>query len=164
MTGISQLLLIRFWPYFKGRILGPCLKYANCYGNICPGNICQGDICRNKQYWNFRSQIFLDPKFFKTFFMIKKNFGPKFFFKTIFQTKNLFWPPIFFRPNFFFRPKFFILKFFQIFTDPQFLWTQKYFDPICLRTFVRVDHMSKDICLGKDRCPDRHLPLATTKM
>ena len=66
ISGISQLLLIRFSPNFKGKIFGPCLKDANCNGDICPGNICHGDICPNEQYWNFQIQMFLDPKFFQT--------------------------------------------------------------------------------------------------
>ena len=62
ISGISQLLLIQFSPNFKGRIFGPCLKDANCYGDICPGNICPGDICPYKQYlscyWSDFDQTF----------------------------------------------------------------------------------------------------------
>ena len=47
---ISQLLLARFWPNFKGRFLGPSLTDVNCHGDICPGNICQGDICPYQKY------------------------------------------------------------------------------------------------------------------
>ena len=40
ISGISRLLLTRFWPNFKSRLLGPCWTDSNCHGNICPGNIC----------------------------------------------------------------------------------------------------------------------------
>ena len=50
MSAISQLLLARFWPNFKGRFLRPSWTYSNCHGDICPGNICHGDICPCQEY------------------------------------------------------------------------------------------------------------------
>ena len=50
ISGIFQLLLIRFWPNFKSWILGPCLKEANCHGDICTGIIASYDICPYHQY------------------------------------------------------------------------------------------------------------------
>ena len=45
MSGISQLLLVRFGPNFKGRFLGTSRTDYISYGDICPGYICPGDIC-----------------------------------------------------------------------------------------------------------------------
>ena len=50
MSAISQLLLARFWPNFKGRFLGTSRRDSYCYGDICPGNICPGDICPYQEY------------------------------------------------------------------------------------------------------------------
>ena len=47
---ISQLLLTRFEPNFKGRFLGPYWTDFNCSSNICKGNICPGDICPYQEY------------------------------------------------------------------------------------------------------------------
>ena len=49
ISGISQLLLIRFWPNFSGSFLGLSLTVANCHDTICSGNICPGDICTYQQ-------------------------------------------------------------------------------------------------------------------
>ena len=40
ISGISQLILTRFWPNIKGRFLGPSLTDSKCHGDICTGNIC----------------------------------------------------------------------------------------------------------------------------
>ena len=40
ISGISQLLLTRFWLNFEGRLLRQFLTDANCHGDICPGKIC----------------------------------------------------------------------------------------------------------------------------
>ena len=50
ISAISQLLLARFWPNFKGRFLGTSRRDSYCYGDICPGNICPGDICPYQEY------------------------------------------------------------------------------------------------------------------
>ena len=55
ISGISQLLLTRFWWNFTGRFLGTSRKASNCHGDICPGNtcpgnICSGDICTYQEY------------------------------------------------------------------------------------------------------------------
>ena len=39
ISGISQLLLTRFWRNFKGRFLGISRTDSNCSGNICPDPI-----------------------------------------------------------------------------------------------------------------------------
>ena len=117
-SGISQLSLTRLWPNFKGRILGPSLQDANCYGHICSGNICPVDICPynqyfscywtgfNKTFWtklfwghNFcglkcswtkflRAQFFVNTKFFSRPEILLE---PKVFFhaQNFFQTQNL---------------------------------------------------------------------------
>ena len=64
MSAISQLLLARFWPNFKGRFLGPSWRDSKCQSDICPGNICPCDICPYQLlltwFWsNFKSR-FLD--------------------------------------------------------------------------------------------------------
>ena len=43
-SGIAQLLLTRFSPNFKGRLIGPSLD--NCHFDICPCINCQGDNLR----------------------------------------------------------------------------------------------------------------------
>ena len=50
ISGISHLLLIRFWLNFKGRFLGPSLTDANCRSDIFTGNICPSDICPYQEY------------------------------------------------------------------------------------------------------------------
>ena len=50
VLAISQLLLTRFWPNFKRRLLRTSRTDSNCYGDICPGNICSGDICPYQEY------------------------------------------------------------------------------------------------------------------
>ena len=50
ISAISQLLLARFWPNFKGGFLGTSRRDSYCYGDICPGNICPGDICPYQEY------------------------------------------------------------------------------------------------------------------
>ena len=52
ISGISQLLLTRFWPNFKGRFLGLSWTDFNYRNNIWPGNICPGNICPNQEYLN----------------------------------------------------------------------------------------------------------------
>ena len=47
---ISQLLLTRFTPNFKGRFLGPFWTDLYCHCDICLGNICHGDICPYEEY------------------------------------------------------------------------------------------------------------------
>ena len=50
ISTISQLLLVRFWPNFKGRFLGPIWTYSNFHNHICSGNICPCDICPYQEY------------------------------------------------------------------------------------------------------------------
>ena len=50
MSAISQLLLARFWPNFKGRFLGHSRTDSNCYSDICARNIYPGNICLYKEY------------------------------------------------------------------------------------------------------------------
>ena len=50
MSVISQLLLTRFWPNFKGRFQGTSRTDSNCYSYSCPGNNCPGDICPYQEY------------------------------------------------------------------------------------------------------------------
>ena len=45
ISGISQLLLTRFWWNFTGRFLGTSWTDSNCHSGICPGNICPSNIC-----------------------------------------------------------------------------------------------------------------------
>ena len=40
ISTISQLLLVRFWPNFKGRFLGPIWTFSSFQNDICSGNIC----------------------------------------------------------------------------------------------------------------------------
>ena len=68
--------MTQFWPNFKGRILGPCLKDADCYGDICQGNICPGDICSYMQYLSFLLVQFW-PIFFGSWFLWTKIFLDK---------------------------------------------------------------------------------------
>ena len=138
ISGISQLLMTQFWPNFKGRILGPCLKDADCYGDICQGNICPGDICSYMQYlsfyWSNFDQFFLDhdfcgPKYswtklLRTHIFLMQIFfsSPKMLGLTVFIPEILLDPKkksnsIFFTPNFF-RPK--------IFPDAKYFWTQNF--------------------------------------
>ena len=95
ISGISQLLLIRFWPNFNGRILGPCLKTVMVtfvQATYMPWwhfnmSAVTGPILTKKFGPNLGVIIFVDqtslgtnlfqkkisePKFFS-----KKNFGPK---------------------------------------------------------------------------------------
>ena len=50
ISTISQLLLVRFWPNFKGRFLGPIWTYSNFQNDICSGNICPCDIYPYQEY------------------------------------------------------------------------------------------------------------------
>ena len=127
ISGISQLLLTRFWPNFKGRFLGQSLSDSNCYGDdIYPGNICPGTNRPYQQYlscywadfdqsfWiqflealifidhNFLDQTSLDPNIFVylKFFFDLNSLGPDFFnLKSVVPIK--FWTYIFFGSNFF---------------------------------------------------------------
>ena len=58
ISGISQLLLTRFWWNFAGRFLGTSIKDFNCQVDICPGNICPGNffpghICPHQEYLSY---------------------------------------------------------------------------------------------------------------
>ena len=110
ISGISQLLLIRFSPNFKGRIFGPCLKDANCYGDICPGNICPGDICPYKQYLSCYWSDF-DQTFWTQFFWSHNFCGPKCSWTKLFQDSKFYQGPKFLDQKFYWTRKKFHLKF-----------------------------------------------------
>ena len=123
ISGIYQLLLIRFSPNFKSKINEPCLKEANCYGDICPGNICPGDICPNKQYLSCYWSDF-DKTFCTHFFGDHDFCGPKC------SWTKLLWTHL--NTIFFSRPK--ILLGIQVFRpeillNPKKIWTQIFFWP-----------------------------------
>ena len=118
ILGISHLLLIRFWPIFKGRFLGPSLTDANYHSNICPGNICPGNICPHQEYFSY-----CWPNFDQTIVRCLNFFGPKFFtlifLPLLFLNPKLFWTQIFQDPNFL-EPKIVATKIF----GPKVLWVQ----------------------------------------
>ena len=98
ISGISQLLLTQFWPKFKYRFLDPSSTDANCHGDIiCPSNIYPVNICPYRNISAFSDPIL--TKLFRTKFLGKLFFLPKYFF-----AQNIFWPKILFDPNFF-EPK-----------------------------------------------------------
>ena len=135
ISGLSQLLLTRFWPKFKCRFLGTSSTNANCHGNICSGNICPGNIypkffltqnlLGRKTFLDlhFWTQICLNPKCF-----VPKNFlDPNFFWtqnccgpQNFFGQKNFF-DPNSFRPKIFFDTKSYFI---QKFLDNKYFWTQ----------------------------------------
>ena len=110
ISGISQLLLTRFWPNFKGRFLGLFWTDFNYCSNIFPGNICPVNICPYQEnlscHWlNFDQTLwtkilgtliffdqilFLDQKFCLT----QIFFGSNIFWQKIF-VQNVFWPYFF---------------------------------------------------------------------
>ena len=89
ISGISQLLLTRYWQNFKGRCLGPSLTDANCHRDICSKNICSDEICRNVGI----SQLLLTQFWPK--FLGQNLFGDLFF-----PAQNLFLPKLFWTQNF----------------------------------------------------------------
>ena len=123
ILGISQLLLTRCWPNFKGRFLDPSLTDASRYGDICPVNICPGDICQYQEYLSgyrlnfdhtFKVNL-LEPKFIWTPNILDLNF-----FNLNFLDQN------FFGPDFFWH---------KIVLDPTLLgmdcfWIKKFLDQI----------------------------------
>ena len=115
---ISQLLLTRFCPWFKGRFMGPSLTDANYHSNICPGNICPGNICPHQEYFSY-----CWPNFDQTIVRCLNFFGPKFFtlifLPLLFFNPKLFWTQIFQDPNFL-EPKIVATKIF----GPKVLWVQ----------------------------------------
>ena len=132
ILGISHLLLIRFWPIFKGRFLGPSLTDANYHSKICPGNICPGNICPHQEYFSYcwpnfdqtivRCLNFFGPKFFTLIFLPLLFFNPKLFWTQIFQDPNFLEPKIIATRNFLTKqvldPKYFLNQhFFKCFWD-----------------------------------------------
>ena len=69
ISGISHLLLIRFWPNLKGRFLGPSSIGANCYGGTYPGNICPHDICPYKDLLTISYLLLLTCYFVTRYFL-----------------------------------------------------------------------------------------------
>ena len=135
-----------FWPNFKGRILGPCLKDADCYGDICQGNIYVlvtfvHIYNISAFYWSnfdqtFWTQFFLDhdfcrpkcswAKLLRTHIFLMQIFfsSPKMLGLTVFIPEILLDPKKKIKHNFFFTPNFFRPK---IFPDPKYFWTQNFF-------------------------------------
>ena len=117
---IRNISATQFWPNFKGRILGPCLKDADCYGDICQGNICPGDICSYMQYlsfyWSNFDQFFLDHDFC----------GPKY------SWTKLLWTHIFLMQIFFPDPK---ERCNAKFLEGHNLWTRPLIGPISQTKF-----------------------------
>ena len=117
ISGISQLLLTRLWPNFKGRFLGLSWTNFNYCSNICPGNFCSGDICPYQEYLSCYWPIF-DQTFWTGFLA---GLGSKFC-----LDQNLVWPKLF-EPklygHIFFGPRFFRPKFF----GPKIFWTFYFF-------------------------------------
>ena len=110
MSAISQLLVARFWPNFKGRFLGTSRTDSNCYGDICTVNICPGDICPDQEYLSCNWPDF-DQTFLNKFFFLGRNIiWPNHFGQKYFWTKP-FWSKIFIDPKIFwqtiYQPKFF---------------------------------------------------------
>ena len=102
ISTISQLLLVRFWPNFKGRFLGPIWTYSNFQNDICSGNICPCDICPYQEYLSCHKPDFdqtlkvgswdhLEHIPTVTKIQPKKFCGNKFSTKKIFQ-QNKIWP------------------------------------------------------------------------
>ena len=110
---ISQLLVTRFWLNFKCRFLGPCLRDANCHGEIWSGNICPGNICPYQPniscYWPDFDQPFGTQFLWNNIFLNKTSFDP-----------NIFWTKHFCVPSFF-------LFFTQTFLGPTKILYQKVF-------------------------------------
>ena len=50
ISGIFHLLLTRFWPNFKGRLMGTCRTDSKWPSDICIDNICPGDIYPYVEY------------------------------------------------------------------------------------------------------------------
>ena len=139
ISGISQLLLVWFWPKIKSRFLELFLTFTNCHSDICQGNVCPGDICPYQEYiscyWPNFDQTFL-AQFFESLNFLAQNFvSPKFFEHNNFLDQNCFgdicpyqdylscyWPDFF---------ETFWVKFFcnQNFEDQNFFWTLIFFYP-----------------------------------
>ena len=140
-----------FWPNFKGRILGPCLKDADCYGDICQGNIYVlvtfvHIYNISAFYWSnfdqtFWTQFFLDHDFCRPKCSWAKLLRTHIFLMQIFFSRpkmlglTVFIPEILLDPkkksnSIFFLP--------QIFSDLKFFQTQNIFGPkIFLNFFFR---------------------------
>ena len=104
---ISQLLMTRFWPNFKRRLLRTSRTDSNCYGDICQGNICPCNICPYQKYISCYWSDF-DQTFWTQF--LGAFFGPR----------NLLYPKLFDLNSFW--PNFFLTKFFSTnFLDLSFL-------------------------------------------
>ena len=96
ISAISQLLLARFWPNFKGRFLGPFWTYPNCHSDIFkkyspPKNVAEKRILLQK---NLPNSKFQRKKWIQKMFAEKnvclKNFAKKMFCKKNFAIE-IFW-------------------------------------------------------------------------
>ena len=140
ISGISQLILTRFWPNFKCRFLGPSLTDANSHNDICQGNICPGNIFPYHEYlsYNWPWPYFLNQNCFgiqkniltQNFFEPKFICDPKLFWTQNFWDPKFFWTANCFQPNFFWRKILFGLKNFLI---------QNYFIPRILDSKYFLD-------------------------
>ena len=137
ISGISKLLLNRFWWNFKGNFLGTSRTDSNFQVDICSGNICPGDICPYQEYLscyrlNFDQTLrvdskkkfflFLEPDHFTQKFCIQNLLDSKFVGPQSFLDPKFFWKWIFL--TFIFLTKTFwnlILFWLKIFLDPRLL-------------------------------------------
>ena len=140
ISGISQLLVTRFWPNFKGRFLGPSLTDVNCHGIICLGNICPGHICSYQHNLSCYWLTSFWPKFWDLIFCINisdvtdtillKLLRPNFLEALNFGGQFFCWK-IFFWPKYFLDQKFFCTQIYLLFW-PKYILSEKFFVPkIC---------------------------------
>ena len=156
-----------FWPNFKGRILGPCLKDADCYGDICQGNIYVlvtfiHIYNISAFYWSnfdqtFWTQFFLDHDFCRPKCSWAKLLRTHIFLMQIFFSSpkmlglTVFIPEILLDPkkksnSIFFLP--------QIFSDLKFFQTQNIFGPkIFLDFFFQMKFFLPTIFFKKFSSP-----------
>ena len=109
---ISQLLLVRSLPNFKGRFMRPSVTADKCHWEICPCNIFSGHNF-------FGQEIFFWPTFFWTPIIFQTKF---------FLPKNILRPQIFFASKFLFRTRIFSNHNF-FFGDKTLFLTHDYFYP-----------------------------------
>ena len=142
MSAISQLLLTRFWPNFKGRLRGPSWTDSNCHSDICPGNICPYKEYLSC-YWPNFDQTFRTQLFLGFYFLDPKCCRPKIFWIQIFWIQNFFGLKILLTQSFFGT---------QTFCDPK-LFNPKNFGPKILlvrNIFWIKNFRSKQIWNKKD--------------
>ena len=121
-SGVSQLLLTRFGPNFKGRFLGQSLTDVNFQGDICPYkqylSYYWPDFDEN--FWNqFWELNFCTPHFFGLKFLLGPLFLLSLSIGQISFVLTFFGPKILLGHNIFLDHKFFLDESFwtQIFLD-----------------------------------------------